>query len=115
MKNRLYILSAIVMITLISCASAKNKSTEKFTVYGNCGMCETTIEDALNMTKGVVYADWIVETKLLTVKYDTTKLSLEEIKQKVADVGYDSDSHRAKDAVYNKLHGCCQYDRPKGK
>ena len=36
----------------------------------------------------------------------------EDIKQKIADVGYDSDSHRAKDEVYNSLPGCCQYDRP---
>ena len=43
------------------------------------------------------------------------KITLDEIKQKIADVGYDSDTHRAKDAIYAALPGCCQYDRPKMK
>ena len=112
MKSSIAIFSMISMIALISCGSSKHRTTETFTVYGNCGMCESTIENALSSDDGVVYADWIVDTKLLTVKYDTTLISISQIKQTIADVGYDSDSHRAKTEVYDKLHGCCQYERP---
>ncbi|MEZ4921201.1 MAG: heavy-metal-associated domain-containing protein [Saprospiraceae bacterium] len=96
--------------------TAKAKSdTERttFTVYGNCGMCERTIEGALKEVAGVSFADWDVETHQLTVAYNPGTISLDSIKQKVADVGYDSDTHRAKDEVYNNLHHCCQYERPK--
>lgn len=87
--------------------------TETFTVYGNCGMCEKTIETSLNDITSISKGDWNKETDLMTVVYDSTRINLDSIKQKIADVGYDSDSHRAKDAVYNNLPGCCQYDRPK--
>jgi len=86
--------------------------TDTFTVYGNCGMCKRTIEGSLTDVKGVSSAQWDQETDIMTVKYKTKKISLDEIKQKIADTGYDSDTHRAKLEVYNNLHGCCQYERP---
>lgn len=81
-------------------------------VYGNCGMCEQRIEGALKQLSGVRSADWSTETKLLSVAYDSKKVTLMEIKEKVASVGHDTDEVRAPDAVYNALHGCCKYERP---
>lgn len=87
--------------------------TEKtIKVYGNCSMCKEKIESTLKKQKGVKGAIWDIESKQLKVMFDEAIITLEEIKQKLADVGYDTDSHRAKDKAYNKLHGCCQYDRP---
>ena len=85
---------------------------DTFTVYGNCGMCKRTIEGSLATTKGVSYGIWDQETHVMTVKYKTKKINLDQIKQIIADAGYDSDTHRAETEVYNNLHGCCQYDRP---
>lgn len=89
-----------------------HNETEKFTVYGNCGMCKRTIEGSLKDVKGVASAEWNVDTDEMTVTFNTHKISLDDIKQKIADVGYDTDTHRAKAEVYNSLPGCCQYDRP---
>jgi copper chaperone CopZ len=86
---------------------------ETFTVYGNCGMCERTIENSLKDVEGVINADWDKDTDIMSVSFTPGVITLDAIKQKIADVGYDSDSHRAKDEVYNSLPGCCQYDRPK--
>lgn len=86
--------------------------TDIIMVYGNCGMCESRIEDSLANTKGVQSADWDVETKVLTVKYDNEIISKDEIKKTVAKAGHDTDKFRADDEVYNKLPGCCQYERP---
>ena len=109
-KNLLILLCAIA---LIACSSEKGgEKEEKFTVYGNCGMCEKKIEGSLADVEGVASADWDVESEEMTVKFDPDVISLDDIKQKIADVGYDSDSHRAKDKVYEELHGCCKYDRP---
>ena len=71
-----------------------------------------TIENSLKEVKGVSVADWNQETGEMTVTFDAAVITLDAIKQKIADVGYDSDTHRAKEEVYNSLHGCCQYDRP---
>lgn len=83
-------------------------------VYGNCGMCKRTIEGALNDVDGIKEASWDVSTGMLSVAYVSEEVDEDEIKAKVAAVGYDSDTHRAPDEVYSALHACCQYERPKG-
>ena len=92
-----------------------NHKTETFKVYGNCGMCEKTIEASLKNVKGIEKADWNKETKMMEVTFDSEVISLKEIKQKIADVGYDTDEVRATDDTYNGLPGCCQYERPESK
>lgn len=85
---------------------------ETFHVAGNCGMCKKTIEKSVN-TKGVIEAKWDKVTKNITVIYDTTLISLDIIKKKIAKAGYDNDEYRADNENYNKLHTCCQYEREK--
>ncbi len=96
---------------LVSNLQTETDSTEKFTVYGNCGMCERTIEGSLKDVDGVTLADWDKETDQMTVSFNPKVITLDAIKQKIADVGYDSETHRAKDEIYNSLSGCCQYER----
>lgn len=86
--------------------------TKKFRVYGNCGMCKNTIEGSLENVEGMVSADWNKENDTIKVVFTPSIITLDQIKQKIADVGYDSDSHRADEATYNALPGCCQYARP---
>ncbi|MBL4668453.1 MAG: heavy-metal-associated domain-containing protein [Flavobacteriales bacterium] len=92
-----------------------DKKTDSFKVYGNCGMCEKTIEGALKNVKGIDKADWNQETKMMEVVYHTHDISLAEIKKKIAKVGYDSEGFRATEETYNNLPGCCQYERPEAK
>ena len=92
-----------------------DKKTDTFKVYGNCGMCEKTIEGALKGVKGIDKADWNKETKMIEVVYHTHDISLDDIKKKIAAVGYDTEEYRATDKAYNNLAGCCQYERPKAK
>lgn len=96
-----------------SSAQAAEKKTETFKVYGNCDMCKETMEGVLKKKDGVTKKSWSPKTKMITVTYDPSKITLTQIKQKIADVGYDTDEIQAKDAVYNNLHHCCQYDRAK--
>lgn len=99
----------IVLSTSVS-AQIKNAKTESVKVYGNCGMCETKIEKAGNI-KNVVEVDWNQDTQMATVTYDVTKTNQDEILKRIALAGYDSDKFLAPNDVYNKLPGCCQYDR----
>ena len=75
-------------------------------------MCKKTIEGSLKNVKGIEKADWNKETKMMEVTFDSEVISLKEIKQKIANVGYDTDEVRATDDTYNGLPGCCQYERP---
>ena len=87
-------------------------TTEVFMVYGNCGMCERRIERTLTGVEGISAADWNVDTKMLTVAYADGVITLDAIKEKLAAVGHDTDKFRASQEVYDKLPGCCQYERP---
>lgn len=119
-KNNLLIVIAITFLGFSATAQEQNHEThhktevkkEVFTVYGNCGMCEKTIEGSLKDVEGITLADWDKETDQMTVSYNPETITLDAIKQKIADVGYDSDTHRAKEDVYNSLPNCCQYERP---
>ena len=105
------LVATTVLLSFISCnAQIKNAKTETVKIYGNCSMCEKTIEKAGNK-KNISKVDWNVDTKMASITYDAQKTSQDEILKRVALSGYDSDKFLAPDAVYNKLHGCCQYER----
>ena len=105
--------SAVVLFSTTACQSQiNNAKTETVKVYGNCGMCETTIEKAANIKK-ISKADWNQETKMATITYDSKKTTLDAVLKNIALAGYDNQSFLAPDAAYNKLPGCCKYDREK--
>lgn len=100
----------LLLSAVVSNAQIKNAKTETVKIYGNCGMCEATIEKAGSLKK-VAKVDWDQDTKMAIVTYDAKKTTQDEILKKIALAGYDSDKFLAPDDVYNNLHGCCQYDR----
>ena len=48
---------------------------------------------------------------MLTVEFDTVKISLDQIQKNVASVGYDNEKYKGDDKAYSELADCCQYDR----
>lgn len=114
MKSISKILMAIMLLLSFNGCNAqiKNAKTETVKIYGNCGMCKKTIEKAGNLKK-VASVDWNKDTKLAIITYDTKKTNQAEILKRIALVGYDSDSFLAPDNAYEKLPGCCRYERAK--
>ncbi len=113
MKKFTLIVFGVFALYICTSAQTASKKTEKVKIYGNCDMCKTTIEGALKKKDGVITRNWDTETKILTVTYEPSKVNLKQILQKIADVGYDSDTVKASTEIYNKLPKCCRYDRPK--
>ena len=101
---------SVVVLTFLGSAVFAQSKTEKIKVSGNCGMCKKKIETSLKVS-GVSSAEWDKVTKILTVSYDSTKITNEQVQQKVADTGYDTEKFKATDEAYGKLHSCCKYDR----
>lgn len=113
MKTKfLGLLSMFLLGTSMVFAQSK---TEKFEVKGNCEMCEARIETTAKSVEGVSAADWVQETKVLAVTFDSTKTSVSKIQKAIADAGHDTPMHKAKDEVYEKLPACCKYDRTEAK
>lgn len=112
MKNPLIkiIVTLLVLLSVPLHAQIKNAKTETVKIYGNCGMCKTTIEKTGTIKK-TAKVDWNQETQMATLTYDSKKTNPDEILKRIALAGYDSDKFLAPDDVYNNLHGCCQYER----
>jgi copper chaperone CopZ len=115
------ILSAALVAMLISTVAIgqttannnlKGPKTETFKVNGECGMCKTRIEKGLKMD-GITKAEWDQKTKMATVTFDPSKVTVDDMKKKVASLGHDTDKYKAPDDVYAKLPDCCHYDRAK--
>ena len=107
----LKIFSTVLLCCAIATTSFSQKTkTETFQVSGNCGMCETKIEKAAKAA-GASYAEWNKDTKIITVKYNSTSSNLAKIQKSIADVGYDNAGVKASTEAYDKLHACCKYDR----
>lgn len=105
------------LILAVSCNSGTNNEsainsnkTSSFKVWGNCNMCKETIESSLKV-EGIAHADWNTESKVITISYDSTKISLGQIQKNIASVGYDNDAYKGDDKTYSKLPECCQYER----
>ena len=94
----------------VSNAQIENAKTETVKIFGNCGMCETTIEKAGSLKK-IANVDWNKDSKMATLTYDAKKTNQDEILKRIALAGYDSEKFLAPDVAYSKLPECCQYDR----
>jgi hypothetical protein len=99
-----------VCLMLTSVFAAAQSKTETFKVSGNCGMCKTRIEKAAKSV-GATEAKWDADTKELTVTFESSLSNAAKIQQKIAEVGHDNNGYTATDDVYNKLPGCCKYER----
>lgn len=105
------VLSLVVMFVFGTFMVFAADKTEKFKVKGNCGMCEKRIEKAALSVDGVSKADWDKKTKKIEVTFDDSKTNVHKVHMAIAKAGHDTEMHKAKDEVYNKLPGCCKYER----
>ncbi len=104
---------AVILISIFASSQSfaqKNVTNDTIKVWGNCGMCQKTIEKSAKAA-GASSANWNEDSKLLTVSYKSKKTSLEQIQQSIANAGYDTQDFTADSSAYYGLHGCCQYER----
>ncbi|MBL0056375.1 MAG: hypothetical protein IPP31_09280 [Chitinophagaceae bacterium] len=95
----------------ISFSFAQNTvKKETLKVWGNCGMCKKVIEKSAK-TAGATAAIWDEDSKELKVTYASNKTNSTKIQQAIAKSGYDTQDFFGDDAAYEKLPGCCHYDR----
>ncbi len=90
------VLLLIFSITSIFGVAQKGNKyqTDTLKVYGNCGMCEERIENALDIV-GVRSAQWDEKTQMLTVTYISEKISINEIHQICANIGHATEKMKA--------------------
>ncbi|MFD2963960.1 MULTISPECIES: heavy-metal-associated domain-containing protein [Olivibacter] len=104
---RLMLVASMAIIGTAVYGQEKNTS---FKVYGNCEMCKKRIEKAANI-EGVESANWNVDTKMMALAFNAGKVSEKDVQKQIAKAGHDTQDISAPNTAYNKLPGCCQYDR----
>ena len=112
MKTRVLSL-VIIMLMAITSVMAQDKDDSEFLVAGACGMCKTRIEKAAKTVEGVSEATWDKETMMLALTYSNDNVDVKEVHKLMAKVGHDTKLFKAEDEVYDKLPGCCKYERLK--
>jgi copper chaperone CopZ len=107
--QKIFIL-AVLGILFGSCAifQKAEKKTVQISTNAECGMCKERIEGELNYVKGIVFAELDVSSKILTVKYKSNKIQLEDIRKKVTQMGYDADAQNADAKAQSNLPDCCK-------
>ena len=96
-------------------SEAKKNKNAKYNVEvnGNCEMCKKRIEKAAFSVPGVKSATWHTDDHMLHLIVNEEKCSLKDVEKAIAKVGHDTKNVKATDEDYDKLHGCCQYERIK--
>ncbi|GIV27198.1 MAG: hypothetical protein KatS3mg027_1012 [Bacteroidia bacterium] len=108
MKKFIFLSILSVLLVLFSCKS--NVVETQVHVWGVCDLSKSKIDSAAKL-EGVVKADWDKETRLLTLEFDSTKVSLDNILKNVAMAGFDNERYFADDYAYEQLPDECKYER----
>jgi hypothetical protein len=71
-------------------------------------MCKNRIEKTMKI-KEVEKASWNKQTKMLTVSYRPSGITVDSLQHRLAAVGHDTPKFTAPDSIYDALPGCCLY------
>ncbi|MBP7174304.1 MAG: TonB-dependent receptor [Cloacibacterium sp.] len=100
----------IIVLFIILCNFSFAQTKNHFKVKGSCEMCKERIEETAREA-GAKTAVYSLENQILQLETDESKVSFDAILKKIAEVGHDNEKYRATDEVYEKLAGCCHYER----
>lgn len=108
------VLTMIVAIGLSLTTFAQKETLEVKTSIacdhcGVCGSCEKRITEGLYFSlKGIKSVEVDAEEEIITVVYKGKKTSPKEIRQAIAQTGFDADDVAAVPEAFEKLDACCK-------
>lgn len=107
----LHLLLILSIWALPQNVGAYNGGTDEVSIQTNaiCGSCQNRIETALYKVSGVKSATLDLDTKVVTIKYKTSKTDPDALRQVIVDAGYDADTLKANEGARNNLPHCCVY------
>ena len=111
MKIRLKLSTILFPVVLFICSgylTAQKSQTVTFQTSAQCGMCKERIEKEMNFTPGVQYAELNMEDMSLTIKFKSKKTTADDLRKRVAAIGYTADGVKPKEEDVKKLPLCCQ-------
>ncbi len=110
-KIILGILLSVLAFSAQAQTKKKKNGTYEIEVNGNCEMCKKRIEKAAFSVKGVKTAEYHIDDNTLHLILNENKCSVIDVQKAIAKAGHDTENVKATDEDYDKLHGCCRYER----
>jgi copper chaperone CopZ len=104
-------MKTIIMLFLaLIGTTAWGQKTETVVIHtsAECGQCEARLEEGLNFTKGVAFAELNLETQDVTIRYNPKKTDVAALKKVINELGYDADDQKAEEVAVSKLPACCK-------
>jgi periplasmic mercuric ion binding protein len=110
MKLHFRLLTTAVLLLISSSAFAQNRNTEELEIKtsAQCPMCKESIEKMLTFERGVRNAVLNMETKKVTVSYNSRRTNPDNLRSAITMIGYDADDREADPQAYKKLPACCK-------
>lgn len=107
MKTIIVLFFAVIFSFKIQAQSTVITTT--ISVKGNCRECKDRIENAADI-KGVKTSEWNEKKQVLTITYDSKKVTLDQIETAISKSGHTTTNHKADTAAYKGLPNCCKYE-----
>ena len=111
MKIRLKLSTLFFPVVIFICSgylTAQKSQTVTFQTSAQCGMCKERIEKEMNFVSGVQFAELNMEDMSLTIKFKSKKTTANDLRKRVAAIGYTADDVLPKEEDVKKLPLCCQ-------
>ena len=110
MKNLAFLALVLGTMSLMTPPAKPNQKVATVTILTSsvCDDCKERIEKELNYTKGVIYSELDVATKIVTIKYKTKIVTEQQLKEVISNLGYDAGDLKRNAAAFDKLPKCCQ-------
>jgi len=108
---RKIIFTLVFMMTsfFVSSIYAQN-DTVRIKTTAICDQCKERIEHDLSFEKGIKSSNLDLDTKIVTVVYNSKKTDEQKIREAITKIGYDADSLAADPKSYKKLPACCKHE-----
>ncbi|MEJ5285613.1 MAG: hypothetical protein CH6_3431 [Candidatus Kapaibacterium sp.] len=110
MRTAVLAIMSFALAFVLAFSQNQNQTLAEIKTSAVCEHCKERIESNLKNVEGILKADLNLETKVLSVAYDSTKISLQEIRKKISKIGYDADDVKRDPKAYKKLPKCCRID-----
>ena len=107
MKHIIFSLIAMLIVT-VSIAKTGDDKVAKIKTSAVCEKCKARIERNLGLSKGVKESNLDLDTKVVTVTYNSKKTNLDAIMATIINTGYDADDQLANKKAHDKLPDCCK-------
>lgn len=105
-KTIMRFLPILLAFLFVAMAAPPKKAT--IMTNAQCGMCKTTIENAIAEMAGVKKVSLDLATKEITVKFSSSKVSLDDIRAVISRLGYQADDLAPDAEAQAALSECCK-------